>query len=335
MMTSSTTVTTIGDAIIDIFLNPQASGSHFRRNEKTGELCFVHGQKIPLETAEICLGGNASNVAIGMRRLGFDTAVCAEIGSDIFAQKIVDVFRTEHVALSQLLQTPNAITSFAVVLNIQAERTIFVEHVKRDHPFSLAAITSEWVYLTSLGHKWEHVYNQAAIIVKEKGLKLAFNPGTLQLQEGLDIVTKLLPLTDILFVNKEEAARLAQTNVESPLSEDSVIKTLFHVLQEMGVKTVVLTDGKDGSYASDESKQIYHMGIFPHTIVERTGAGDAYAVGFLAGILQGHDVAEAMRWGTANAGSVIEHTGAQKGLLTSDTIKRRLEEHKQILARTV
>lgn len=336
MTTSSPTLTMIGDAIIDIFLHPQDSDSRFRIDEKTGELCFLHGQKIPLETSEICLGGNATNVAIGMRRLGFDTSLCAEIGNDVFAQKIVEVLHKERITQSHLLQTPHAATSFAVVLNIQAERTIFVEHVRRDHPFSLTVIGSDWVYLTSLGHKWEHIYNQAAIIVKEKGLKLALNPGTLQLQEGIASVTKLLPLTDILFMNKEEAAKITQMDVDvSTSEEESVVKKLVQALQGMGVKTVVITDGKNGSYVGDENNRVYHMGIFPHPVVERTGAGDAYATGFLAGFLQGHDVVDAMRWGTANAGSVVAHIGAQKGLLTSDTIKRRLEEQKEILAREV
>ena len=70
---------------------------------------------------------------------------------------------------------------------------------------------------------------------------------------------------------------------------------------------------------------MFQLGIFPATVVERTGAGDSYAAGFLAAIVHGLPVSEAMRRGAVNAASVISTVGAEKGLLKKEEIEIRLK----------
>jgi sugar/nucleoside kinase (ribokinase family) len=71
----------------------------------------------------------------------------------------------------------------------------------------------------------------------------------------------------------------------------------------------------------------YHLHIFPHSVVERTGAGDAYASGFLAAVVTGESIPNAMRYGSVNASSVIGKIGAQEGLLKKQEMKKLLENH--------
>ena len=90
----------------------------------------------------------------------------------------------------------------------------------------------------------------------------------------------------------------------------------------MGARSVVITDGKNGSSAIDEKGKIYSFGVLPANVVQKTGAGDAYTSGFLAAYTQGKDIEGAMRWGAANAASVIQEIGAQKGLLSYDFFRK-------------
>ena len=60
----------------------------------------------------------------------------------------------------------------------------------------------------------------------------------------------------------------------------------------------------------------FHLGIFDSPLVERTGAGDSFAVGFLAGLIQTDDVQKGLIWGTLNSASVVSKVGPQPGLLT-------------------
>jgi len=78
----------------------------------------------------------------------------------------------------------------------------------------------------------------------------------------------------------------------------------------------VVTDGPRGAYASD-GRYLYRAGVFKERkLVDRTGAGDAFGSGFIAGLMQKHDVHHALRLAAANATSVVEQIGAQGGILT-------------------
>src|SRR4030042_4757522 len=87
-----------GGAKVDIFLDIHDTNQHFRLNEETGELCIKSGDKVFIDKAYFLIGGNAANVAVGIARLGFKTAVVEEIGSDEFAQKIIDGLNKEGVS---------------------------------------------------------------------------------------------------------------------------------------------------------------------------------------------------------------------------------------------
>ncbi|MBI2034767.1 MAG: hypothetical protein HYT11_03500, partial [Candidatus Levybacteria bacterium] len=91
-------------------------------------------------------------------------------------------------------------------------------------------------------------------------------------------------------------------------------------------KIVVITDGKDGSFAIDKNGKMYACPITEAEVVEKTGAGDAYASGFLSGTLAGHDIKTCMQWGTVNSASVIGKVGAEPGLLTREEIEKRVKE---------
>ena len=77
-----------------------------------------------------------------------------------------------------------------------------------------------------------------------------------------------------------------------------------------------MTDGPRGVWVSDGSR-IYIAETFPDkNLVSRTGAGDAFGSGFVAGLIRKEDVVYAMRLASANATAVTEHLGAHNGALT-------------------
>jgi sugar/nucleoside kinase (ribokinase family) len=102
---------------------------------------------------------------------------------------------------------------------------------------------------------------------------------------------------------------------------------LLKRLKALGCGIVVITDGPKGSYVYD-GKRMLKLGIFDVPVIERTGCGDAYATAFVAALHHGKDVAEAMRWGTANSASVISYIGPQQGLLRTAGMKKLLARFK-------
>ncbi len=97
----------------------------------------------------------------------------------------------------------------------------------------------------------------------------------------------------------------------------------------MGPQTVSVTDGAQGAYALDTSGEILHLNpLSDESVLEKTGAGDAYAAGFLAGLLQNYSLVDCMRQGSLSSHSVMKEVGATEGLLKKDAMQSLLEQHK-------
>ena len=313
-------VVSVGNAKIDEFLSIHKATQHLRLNKDTNELCIKSGEKITVDKCDFLLGGNAANVAVGLSRLGLNSSICVEIGDDEFSQKIIKALTEEKVNIDLLKQSNGQPSSFSVILNFQNERTIFSEHIRRAHNFTFDDIKTKWIYLTSIGNEWKNAYKNVTDYVLQSKCFLAFNPGTLQIEAGRESIVNVLSITNILFVNKEEAVEILNMKYEILNIKEVLIK-----LQKLGPKIVVITDGDNGSYAIDEKGQIFMHDIYKTRVVEKTGAGDAYSTGFLAAILHGLSIKDAMAWGALNSASVIEKTGAQAGLLTRGEMQEGLK----------
>lgn len=308
----------VGDALIDIFLFLTNPDEHFHESNKGREFCFSLGAKIPITDTQFSLGGDACNVSVGLSRLGLQTAIVGETGDDMFAQKIIAGLQQEHVALDFYQQTPSAPATFSINIVFRQDRTILSRHFKRQHDIAFETAQAQWVYLSSLGDIWQPLYKKVLAYVEQGNRKLAFNPGSKQLQAGRDSFIDILARTDVLFVNKEEAEKIIYEKEQEGVSTESLLQPL----RNFGSKIISITDGANGSYAMDEQGKIYKQGVLPGKFVQKTGVGDAYASGFLASLFYNkHDVQKAMLWGAMNASSVIGHMGAQGGLLTKEQLE--------------
>jgi len=76
------------------------------------------------------------------------------------------------------------------------------------------------------------------------------------------------------------------------------------------VDIAVITRGPAGSLVLS-GDAVAEIGAEPASLIDTTGAGDAYAAGFLAAITRGWDIAEAGRLGARAAARVIEQFGAR------------------------
>jgi ribokinase len=317
-------IVTFGNAVINVFLSIHDAATHCRINEQGQELCVRYGEKIPLDRCAFLLGGNACNVAVGMSRLGFHSAIIAELGGDEFANKIHSGLVQEGVSTEYLLHT-DAPSSFSIALNFAGERTLFVEHIKRQHHFTYEGMRTGWLYITSLGTHWHAAYEQILAYALREHIHIAFSPGTLQLHEDGPQVKVLLRHSDFLFLNRDEAALL--------LDGSQPCRTMAELLgsvQALGPANVVITDGAHGSSAIDSRGRLIWQRPISGPIVEKTGAGDSFASGCLAAVLLGQDLPTALLWGSLNAASVIAQVGTQPGLLRRDEMLRQTAEVREL-----
>jgi ribokinase len=316
----------IGDAKLDVFLKIAEDNPKCRLNEASNELCFRHGEKINVEQTNLCVGGNAANVSIGLARLGINATIAAEIGDDEFSLKIINTIAKENISRGFIKHVQGQESSLSIALNYKNDRTLFTQHLKRSHDFNYESANFKWIYLTSLGDEWRSAYQKAIDYCIAYGTKLAFNPGTKQLAQKSALVEEALKTCEILFVNKEEAELLLTEYLNKPGLHE--VNEILTSLKSFGLKNIIITDGENGSFGMDFNSSVHHQDYFPCNIVELTGAGDSYSTGYLAGIIHNLDMSNAMKWGSANAASVIEKVGSQEGLLRKEEMEKKLNAYR-------
>lgn len=312
----------IGDSTVDLFMEIDVEDAHTvcTLDNDRCVVCFNYGSKVPVKKlSRVSAVGNAANNTIGSSRLGLKTAIYTVIGSDGDSQEMKKIFEEEGVDISYVVMESGKKSNLSVVLNYNSERTIFVYH--EDRNYNLPNLPkAKWVYYTSVAKGHEILHKQVPEFIKKTGAKLAFNPGSYQLREGIGALAPILQVTEVLLLNREEAHFLVAGQIEDT-------KGLIAKLKEKGPQIVILTDGKNGSFASFDGREVWQVGIPSSPVLEMTGAGDAYSTGFLAALAQGKELAEAMVWGTMNATSVIQYIGAREGLLTPQKMQEFISKY--------
>ncbi len=105
---------------------------------------------------------------------------------------------------------------------------------------------------------------------------------------------------DILFANEAELLSLYET--------EDFAAALSAVRAEVGLAAVTRSEKGSVVVAGAETVEVRAQ---PTTVVDTTGAGDAYAAGFLAAHAKGLPLAECGRWGSVAAAEIISHVGAR------------------------
>ncbi len=315
----------VGDATLDVFLNPTESESLCMVDSKESLICFSYGDKILVKSIEYSIGGNAANNSVGTRRLGIRSGILVTLGGDDTGNQILQKLENEQVDMRYVIQQPTAKSNYSTVINYGGERTIFTYHAPRSYEFPVKLEAAPWVYLTSMGESFKPFYNHFIDFLKANpSIKLAFNPGSWQMVSGMEILKPVLESTYVIYVNREEAEKITDFGDSNGRDKD-----LLKALSALGPKVSIITDGANGSYLYDsESGKYYKCGVMPVDAYERTGAGDAFGSGCISAMMKGKTFQEALLWGTVNSASVIGYTGSQKGLLKESEMPEWIERAK-------
>lgn len=321
----------IGDARIDNFVHLPKAHISCTLNKERCELCLNYGDKIPIDDIKSLTAGNNNNNAIGAARLRMKTALYGNVGGDANGKMILDHLKEEGVDTRYIIINKDVPTEQSIVINYQGERTILVYHYPWDYNLPDLDKT-KWIYYSSVSFSFSKtpLVSQIEQYIERTGASLVYTPGTHQLNFGIKKNPRLLSLTRVFIVNKEEAKKVLDVDEGKKVE----IKKLLIGLCDLGPKMVVITDGGNGSYGFD-GESYYEIGLFPAHLVEMTGSGDAYATGFLAAMFHGKDLPEAMRWGAVNGAAVVEEIGPQAGLLTFNKMQEKLKINSKIVAKEI
>ncbi len=310
----------IGDIFTDAFITLGDETAKIIKEGDTEWLAVPFGRKPPYEKVDIVKSvGPSPNVAVSIARLGYRAGLMAWIGGDATGQEALEHLHGEHVATESMVIEQDKATSYWYVLCYQADRTMLVKSEKYRYEWRDPAVKPDWVYLAYLGEdSWPLHEGLLDYLNRNPDVKFALQPGTFQFKWGLEKMAPLYGRSNIVLMNREEAMDVTGLPYDS-------ITNLANGLHELGPETVVITDGPNGSYASQNGR-VLTIPNYPDPAppVERTGAGDAFSSTFVAAIAAGEPLETALAWAPINSMNVVQHIGAQKGLLSLDEIKNYL-----------
>lgn len=277
----------IGDNSIDEFMLINDAEVTCDKDDENCKLSFDFADKVRVEEFRSSVAGNAPNVAIGCATLGLKPTIYTEVGDDANAETVINTLKERSVDTAHIHKNPGTPTNVHPIAVYQGERTIFAYHEKRQYKMS-DFDSPKFLYYTSLSEGFEQFHDELLDFVKkDKNIIFVINPGTLQMISGIDRLREALKRTDILFTNKKEATELA--GIEGS-TED-----IHKKLNSMGVKLSVITDSINGSSTFDGDKmEKLGMCDLNKKTLDKTGAGDSYASGFLSAIFYGKSAKEAM-----------------------------------------
>ncbi|HSX44799.1 MAG TPA: carbohydrate kinase family protein [Candidatus Saccharimonadales bacterium] len=318
-------VLSIGDVVTDAFIKLLDDNAHVYHNEDGDWLSVPFATKVPYDHAQIIEGvGNAANASVSFARLGLNSGLVSNVGGDQFGRDIINALEKNDVDSRFIHINPGKVSNYHYVLWYKEERTILIKHEEYDYhwPRFRSIDIPKWVYFSSISKNSLEKYHDhiADWLEDNPEVKLAFQPGTFQMQAGVQKLHRLYKQTEVLILNREEAA-----NVTGGDHQD--VHDLLNRMHELGTKIAVITDGPDGAYASD-SQNRYKMPPYPDPAppFERTGAGDAFASTFVAALVKGSNIEGALQWAPINSMNVVQKVGAQDGLLTENQLSELLEK---------
>ncbi len=296
----------------------------------TGEAqCFALGGKTEVQDLLLTVGGDAANAAVTFARQGFRTSAFIKIGGDQNGRDVFDALTRQGVKLIFRPEKGTKMDASLILLSPTGERTILVFRgisrslEKKD--LRASDFNFDAAYIAP-GHIAFSIVSGAITRFKRRGTFVAMNPSGFYLKMGAVKLKMILRGLDLIILNREEAAALTGKKYGDE-------KGIFKKFDELVGGLAVMTDGPKGVMVSD-GKKIYKAGIYKEKkLVDRTGAGDSFGSGFVAGLLQNlktkseksrlkiknfreEDIIRGIKLGSANATSNVEQIGAQTGILT-------------------
>ena len=247
-------------------------------------------------------GGEVSNLSMNLARLGYPTALAACVGEDGFGDYLKAKLGTAGVDLNLLQTTRNAPTTLVPVAR-QTETPDFIiyrgadKYLRPNQELRAAVDRCRAVHTSagSLSHNpCRNTILELLELAVQKGKMISLDP---------NYHPRIWPdRTDFVPFLKEV---LSSVTVTKPSLDDSIrifgsgseAEDYLEAFLELGPEIVALTMGRKGVLLGTQDGIRVHLQAHPISVVDVTGAGDAFWAGLLTGLLEGMEPVQAARLG--------------------------------------
>ena len=307
-------------------------------------------------------GGSAANTIYGLAKLGISTSFIGAVGTDTNGELLLQDFRNVGVDTSQIKVKENAETGSVLGLTDRhGNRALYVaagaNSLLAREDISLEYIRqAELIHLSSFVDDRQFELQKWVVSNLPQSVKISFTPGAIYTRKGLSALTPILAKTRILFTNESEIKELANTKffevgaqyflnegcqivvvtlgkgtVQKISTSQLVFEFVNHpkILSTYGMSDYTANENETelrfASYVADANNK-YIIESKPGHREDTTGAGDAFATGFLYGLVKGKGLRECGLLGDIVAQFSISEVGARQGLPTLNQLVQRYRE---------
>lgn len=279
----------------------------------------VADEKMLAEFAGREPGGLVANAACAASNLGLKVGWGGQIGDDDFGRVLMNSFKEFGVDTQFSIISHSTISDFCIILlDPGGERTILVVPTQND-PLLLSPELLSHLSQARIGYTIPHNpdwFKKFAGAIHSGGGKVAIDLEASSPVRGADLI-KVLQQTDIVFCNWD-GLKLAVENNDLESNAKQIL--------ELGVRLVVVTQGKNGAAAFSKNEAI-HINAYPVPVVDSTGAGDCFHAAYIVGLLENWDKKHCLTFASAAAAISVQSMGARGGLPNRVQVNSFLKTH--------
>jgi sugar/nucleoside kinase (ribokinase family) len=283
------------------------------------------GELVLADKLLLTIGGCAANVAVDLVKLGVKARVAGCVGGDVFGRVVADMLRDHGVDVSALQVRSTLDTSQTLIINVKGQDRRFVHTFGANSEFSTNDIPEPpaggILYLggylvlprmgpTALAATFE--------MARQAGAKTVLDVVTPGPGNYVPFLAPVLPHVDVFLPNDHEG--LLITGESDPIRQAECFR-------EMGAGTVIVTQGDHGSVLMAEGLRL-RAGAFPVAFIDGSGGGDAFAAGYMAGMLDGLSPEECLRLASAVGASCVRAIGTTAAVFTREEANEFIRRHK-------
>jgi ribokinase len=267
-------------------------------------------------------GGKGANQAVASSRLGASTRMIGRVGSDIFADNLLDSLAANKVDTSGISIDSEAPSGVALIqVDDESNNSIVIVPGanSRNGQQEIQSLTRVLVQCEVLLLQLEipiELVVDAARVAHEKGVRVILDPAPAK-----PLPEDLYYLVDILTPNEIEASHL----VGFPVVDFPSAQKAGRELLTRGVRDVVIKMGERGAFWINEDKAktfpAYHV-----EAVDTVAAGDAFNAGLAVGLSEGLSMNEAIQLGMATAALSTTKYGAQPSMPDRPAVRKFLNQ---------
>lgn len=297
------------------------------------------------------VGGCPTNISVGTRRLGLRSCLLTAIGDDPVGEFLLKFLNDERVDTQFIVKKHGHRTS-AVVLGIEPPDKFPLIYYRDncadieltiDDVIASPILESRAVLISGTGLSKEpsrsatlYAVEHAKSIQRQVFLDLDFRSDQWHDPRAYGVnIRSALRNIDIAIGTEEEIKAASLTNVSQVSVQDSQISnpniegdidTAISSILNTGTKALVVKRGSDGADIYLNDGKVIHAKPYPVEIYNTLGAGDAFASGFIYGILNGWDMQKSARLGNATGAIVVTRHGCANFMPTMDELNDFVEQ---------